>query len=445
MLVLTLRRRCCKMGASPMPTGRIAFVVCMAACAALAQDLAPDVLLLSRIRNHLKDEFTNLPNYTCLETISRFHKPAGHTPFRPLDTVRLEISYSNHHEWYASPGDRKFTVSNPASLAGGPGLISDGLFAITLHNLFIADGVMFTSRGEESVDGHRRFRFDYRFPAGTKLANVSLPGGVGWVNEEGSIWTDPESLDLVRMDGQVTEIPPYLPLGVMEFSVTFARTRVGESDSLLSQDAGLRMSHMDGYEDYDRIAFTHCRMFQASSTLRFDVEPGETAPVAVSQLVLHTEPADTVPALLKVIIEVTSSISSKDAVGKLIEGRVVGDVLRKGQVVLVNGAPVRGRIRRLDRYVEADHFVVGLEFIEVMAHGAPLRFYADLVSMDRRKGIQPVLREVVSVPNRESEYREIKLPELPGVASFFVDGKSFVLAPGLRTVWRTRGLLRGVD
>ena len=80
-----------------------------------------------------------------------------------------------------------------------------------------------------------------------------------------------------------------------------------------------------------------------------------------------------------------------------------------------------------------------------MARGAPLRFYADLVSMDKRKGIQPALREFVSLPNRESESREIKLPELPGVASFFVDGNSFVLAPGLRTVWRTRGLLRGVD
>ena len=426
---------------------RLTSVLCVLACAAIAQDLAPEVLLLARIKVHLGDEFAHLPNYTCLESISRFHKPASrNAKYYPVDTVRLEIAYSDHHEWYAPPGDRKFSVSNPAALAGGPGLIADGIFAITLHNLFIADGVVFTSRGADSVDGRVAVKFDYRFPARTKIANVSIFGGSGWVNEEGSIWADPHSLDLLRMDGRATEIPPFLPLGGMEYSVAFARTRIGDTEVLLAQDASLYMAQIDGNEDYDRIAFTHCRMYQTSSTLRFDTDPLEppSAPSGTFRVALPAEPENTVPALLKVIIEVTSPISDKDSVGKLIAGQVVGDVLRKGKVVLENGAPVRGRIRRLDRD-QGGRFVVGLEFTEVQAHGEPLRFYADLVSLEKGKGVQRVLREQVRLPNRPAVASEIKLPELPGVASFFVEGKTFVLPPGLRTVWRTRGLLRGVN
>jgi hypothetical protein len=147
------------------------------------------------------------------------------------------------------------------------------------------------------------------------------------------------------------------------------------------------------------------------------------------------------PAGLRVAIQVTDPITDRDTPGKLIEGRVAGDVRRKGKVVLENGAPVHGRIRSLQRYLGSDHFIVGLEFTEVQAQGAPLRFYADLVRLEKWEGVQPALRKEVSLPNFIGSAVEITLPELPGVASFFVEGKTFVLQPGLRTVWRTRGFL----
>src|SRR5215470_12224497 len=82
---------------------------------ATPQDFAPEVQLLTRIKAHLREELSQIPNYTCLETIARFHKepgrPAqGRGQLKPLDTVRLEIVYSDHREWYGSPGDRKLSV-----------------------------------------------------------------------------------------------------------------------------------------------------------------------------------------------------------------------------------------------------------------------------------------------------------------------------------------------
>jgi hypothetical protein len=87
------------------------------ACAGAPQDPAPDVLLLARIKSHMREELSHTPNYTCLETISRFRKdpgshPEAHAKLTSLDTVRLEIVHSNHQEWYGSPGDRILNVDN---------------------------------------------------------------------------------------------------------------------------------------------------------------------------------------------------------------------------------------------------------------------------------------------------------------------------------------------
>jgi hypothetical protein len=71
-----------------------------------AQNAASNEVLLTRIKAHMREEFSRVPNYTCLETTDRFYRFLGRPKKNgifPLDTVRLEIVYSDHHEWYAAP------------------------------------------------------------------------------------------------------------------------------------------------------------------------------------------------------------------------------------------------------------------------------------------------------------------------------------------------------
>ena len=99
----------------------------------------------------MHEELSHLPNYTCLETITRFHKdPAQQSRhLEPLDTVGLEIIYSNHREWYGLPGDRNFSIDNLQQFVGG-GVIGTGAFAMILHN--IHEAALITYRGPEDVD-----------------------------------------------------------------------------------------------------------------------------------------------------------------------------------------------------------------------------------------------------------------------------------------------------
>ena len=125
-----------------MALWKIAGVSLLLVCVAAPQDLAPDVLLLARIKSHMREELSHIPNYTCLETISRFRKdpgshPEAHAKLTSLDTVRLEIVHSNHQEWYGSPGDRSLSVDNPAAFIGG-GMIGNGAFALTLNNILVS-------------------------------------------------------------------------------------------------------------------------------------------------------------------------------------------------------------------------------------------------------------------------------------------------------------------
>jgi hypothetical protein len=384
-----------------------------------------------------------MPNYTCLETLSRFHKETWMPRLMPLDTVRLEIVYSGGKEWYGSPGERRLSANNPVDLVGS-GMIGNGAFGMSLHNIIAGSDV--TYRGEEELRGRRALRYDFRLPRLLKALSITLRGGQGTVGEEGTFWVDPDSLDVIRLESHVSEIPAFLPLRQAESTVTYARTRIGNSGALLAQHATLHMIESSGSEGYDRLDFTHCRTFAIESAIHFETE-GETsaAPAAIgANAKPPADPVDAVPAFLPVTLLLATPISDETAVGTLIEAKVSGAVRHKGKVVIADGARAGGRVRRLERFEPTGvrQFLVGLEFTEVDTATGPLRFYADFLRIDKNARIRPATERVpvpTVVPNRE---QVIVLPDLPGVASFFVSGKSFTIPAGFRMMWRTRGLIR---
>jgi hypothetical protein len=429
---------------------RLSGIFAALACTAVAQSLPPEVILLARIKSQLRQELSRLPNYTCLETVSRFRRSAGahgssHKRLEPLDRVRLEIVYSDHREYYGSPGAREMSVDNPAAFIGS-GMIGNGAFALTLNN--ILEGARFSYRGEELEAGRPVVRYEFHISKMLKALVITVPGGQGTVGEEGSILVDKSSLDLVRVESVATEIPPSLPLEEMTTDVSYASTRIGGHDVLLAQQADIYVLESSGLEDFDRLEFTHCRAYSAESEIRFDTSTGERreyAPPKASPVLPAARVSKSLPALLSVSVQLATPISDRDAVGTLIEGKVSGDVVRRGKVLIPDRSLVRGRIRRLERDDTGRAFIVGLEFTETEAHGETLPFYADLLRIDKNPQITPTLSERVFVRRAgglQIEDNTITLPELPGVASFFIRGETFTIPAGFRAVWRTRGAIR---
>ena len=416
------------------------------ALAAGAQDLPPGVLLLARVKAHMRAELARLPNCSCLETVHRDYRPAG-GKMRPRDTVRLEVLYSDRHELYASPGDRAFSDHEPIDFVGS-GTIGNGHFALFLSEIAgQGSGPSYEYKGEELLLGRRLVRYDYRVPVSISGHTIDLPQGHGKVGVKGSFWADPVNYDIVRISLAHDEIPPELPVATSTTSIDYAHTNLGGTDFLLPQSADARLVRFSGEESQNHIEFTHCHLYGAQSSISFGEHQGFPLFGASSVLEMSRE---LLPAL-QVVVKITTRITDKTAVGTLIDGMVEGNVLHKKQVLIPNGSLVRGRVRRLEwNDDKGGYYVVGLEFTEIEAAGTRYRFFADLEGTDALPGIRQVLRSrlprekssVSGSPDMVFTSDEIlSLPDLPGVGSFFVQAKRLELPAGFRMTWKTRALV----
>jgi len=436
---------------------------------AIPQDLPPGVLLLSRVKHHIQEELKNLPNITCLETVQREYQPSG-GKIRPLDTISLEVLTNGHTELFASPGDRKFSARHPISVAGS-GVLGNGLFGLYLKDILLSANVSIEYKGQEEAGGRRLARYDYRLPAIWSGEVIQTPQGSGTVGLHGSFWVDQQTYDVLRLELNADDFPPTLPLTEAVTSINYARTDLaGNVVVLLPESAEFRMAKFSGEISHNRIEFTHCRAFETQSAVSFDASDsaGQAPSFGVSSIDDTLRP---LPGDLQIVVKLQSRISGDMAVGTLIDGVVADKVAaKKGAVLIPAGSSVRGRVRRLERYMDpVPYFVVALEFTEVELQGIRYRFYADLVEIEATPGVEQTLVYNSSIRVRhtptsqmsntfpdisktptsgevvEGEDLEIKrtrerlwLPNLPGVATFFFKGSKLDLPQSLRTVWKTR-------
>jgi hypothetical protein len=414
----------------------------------IPQDLPPGVLLLSRVKRHIKEELQRLPNISCLETVQREHQPARGKP-RPLDTVRLEVITNGDKEFFASPGDRRFSPQHPINYVGS-GAIGNGFFGLYLKNILLNGSVSYEYKGEEEISGRRLACWDYRLPLMWSGEMIQMLEGSGKVGLHGSFWADPRTYDVIRLELNADDFPPTLPITEAVTSINYARTGLsGNLMALLPESAEFRMVKFSGEMSHNRIDFTHCRVFGAQSTINFGAPDSaeQTPRFGVSSIDDTLRPLQ---AGLQIAVKLRSRISADMAVGTLIDGVVSANVPAKGSVIIAAGSPVRGRIRRLERYTDPfPFFVVALEFTEVELQGIRHRFYADVVEIESARGVEQTLSspEKTEVWSQErlgqgiKKIREtLQFVNLPGVATFFFKGGKLDLPQGFRTVWKTRRL-----
>ena len=116
------------------------------------------------------------------------------------------------------------------------------------------------------------------------------------------------------------------------------------------ETADIRLVKYSGEISHNRVQFTHCRVFGAESTIDFSAldSVDQTPGFGVASLDDTLRP---LPGGLHAV-KLRNRISGGMAVGTLIDGTVAGDVVEKHAVVIPSGSPVRGRIRRMERYTD---------------------------------------------------------------------------------------------
>jgi hypothetical protein len=136
-----------------------------------------------------------------------------------------------------------------------------------------------------------------------------------------------------------------------------------------------------------------------------------------------------IAAGLTVRIALTTPLTDHAVVGDSIEGKTVSEVTGPDGINIPEGALVRGRIRRLERFADfGAHFLIGVEFTEIDVGGETRRFFAALQSTDTVQGME------------RSAGGSLGISDLPGVGAFFMRGTHFELPEGFRMTWKTRAM-----
>ncbi len=405
-------------------------------------ELPKDVIQLSAIRREVGKSLATLDNYTCVETIDREVRKNAQERFQRVDTLNVEVAVVKDRELYSWPGAKEFEDRDVAEIIGA-GMISTGSFRSAIKSVLLDNVSTIKWHGEEEILGRRALRWDYTIPYNLSGWNIQIEGRSGRVSESGSFWADAETLELLSLETIAGDIPPDLRVASIKQTADYARMHVRGRDLLLPQSVEMSVAMLNGVENRNWIEFSHCREFSGAAELSFNKPASIESPAsAVTEF--------QIPAGFEISVRMAQAIDSKTAaVGDSIRATIEAPVRSHGADLIPKGALLLGRIRRLERQLEPHpYYLVGLEFSDIEFAGHHARFTGQLV------GSVPIpgLALGVSTYNMDrntagvagyliSEHSETEVPlKIPGVSTFFMEGRDFHIPKGMRMTWVTTKL-----
>ena len=360
---------------------------------------------------------SQVPNYTCLQTIERSQRPSPKQKFQPLDKVRLEVALVGGKELYSWPGAGRFEEKGLDSFLGG-GTTSTGDYALHARSVFESRAPTFSFAGEEDLDRRPAIRFDYDVTLAKSDYMVRSGDNQARVPYRGSFWVDRETLDLLRLDVVVDTIPPDIDITQASTEIRYGNVRVGESDFLLPRQVDLVLRISNGAERHNLTEFTRCRQYVGESSILFDDPAPATSAISDASEV-------ELPAGLSFDLRLKDPVNLRTAViGDQLTATLVSAVKRDGRIALPKGAIFHARIRQLSKM--RDCIAVGIELFEARFEHTRAPVFARL---EQAGPIQSgASRSLVLIPQETEK----------GIGAFMVQTARYPSLPaGLRMVWIT--------
>jgi hypothetical protein len=340
-------------------------IFCVASVSVAAQDLPPETVQLAHIRSHMVAQLGRQPDYTCLEIVERSRRGGGQKSFQRLDTVRLEVAMVDQQEMFGWPGAKKFESTDLREMVKS-GAIGSGNFSSFASAIFEGNGAVFVYQGVEG----EFVRYDYHVSLLNSGYSIRHGAHAATVAFHGSIYANPQTLDVQRIEVQAEDIPQELRLSATRTRMEYARVKIGDADFLLPAESEMTLTNLEGEQYRNSVRLTACRQFTGESMLTFDDVAAESAPKASPKPSVEEV---TLPADLVLELKLTGEIDTKTAaVGDPVGALLTSDVKRKGQLLVAKGAKASGRITHLNK--RADYTELGFEFDEVESGAAHAHF-----------------------------------------------------------------------
>ncbi len=392
--------------------------------------LTADTILMARIRSVVSRMMTRMPNFTCVETIERSRREQTSKKFQLLDTVRLEVALVDGKELYAWPGAKRFEESDVGQMVGGQGAIGTGDFALHAKSIYFSGNAKFEYKGQEMINGRPAHKFYFRVPMAGSYYLMRMGSAQGEVGYYGWVWNDVETLELTRLEMNIDEIPPQVPLKQGHKLLDYAPVKIGEETYTLPVGMDMSLTSMDGTESRNRAMFSSCRQYAGESTLIFGDPPPDTVAPKPAQKVIQ------LPEGVQVPLKLTSSVDlGTSVVGDSLKFEVAKNVERQGAVLLPKGAVVEMRIdMAVCRQFPTGHCFLALVPSQISYENASGAFRAKLQFPALDKQLEMAFVNVR--PEQRLPPAEIGQAS-PGASIILLRGSRAKLSSGFNTTWRT--------
>jgi hypothetical protein len=233
-----------------------------------AEPIAPEILHLARIQSKAKLGLSSIPAYTCSETMSRSNRANSRSNFHYEDVLKLEVAEIGGKELFAKAGESQFTDDGLRKYAG-KGLIATGMFYHLALTVFGSAAPRFQYVGPKKIKGRRTYQYDFTISPLFANYHLNFNYHEAQCGFKGSLWADEQSLDLMRMHFEATDVPPELLLRSAITEIDYTRASLDGKTYLIPSSAEINTVLLNGNESRNQIRFSNCRKYGVESTITF--------------------------------------------------------------------------------------------------------------------------------------------------------------------------------
>jgi hypothetical protein len=233
-----------------------------------ADPVAPEIVHLATIENKAKLGLSNVPAYTCSETMERSSRTSSRFQFSRSDELKLEVAEIGGKELFSRAGEKSFTDTGLRQYANR-GLVATGMFYHMADTVFGTPYARFRFVGRKRLKGHHSLQYDLTVSSLFANYHLQFNNHDARSGFRGSIWADETSFDLIRMHIEATDIPPELLLRSATTEIDYLRASLDGKSYLIPSSAEIVTIFTNGQESRNRIRFSNCRKYGVESTVIF--------------------------------------------------------------------------------------------------------------------------------------------------------------------------------
>jgi hypothetical protein len=236
--------------------------------AGAADPIAPEILLLARIKQKARQGLADVPAYACSETMERFSRTSNRYNFHKVDQVNLEVAEIGGKELFAKAGSRSFDDRDLMHLVGS-GLIATGMFYHMAKNLLDSPAPRFQYAGRKKIRGHASVQYDFEVSAVFAGYQLDFNGYKANCGMKGSIWADENSYDLIRVRIEATDMLPQMRVKEAITEIDYGRAALDGQSFLIPTASDIVIISNTWREEKNQIRFSKCHKYGVESILTF--------------------------------------------------------------------------------------------------------------------------------------------------------------------------------